>query len=450
MIHGKTKIELYNPNTKIKNIVKSENTFQSAVLAKHLNPYGEFSLPNGGWNYTNLVGGLLLFKNAIQVGERFMPAGNKMVGQGYRGCVTQGTYSLLGTFNQAESAASDAAITQVYDFETNQANGQIGCIALTSYKGGQIGYGIGSNTPYALYSFDDGFGANIGEVGNQGGYYNGFQYYVSGYSNGVLSIRKTPVDVEKGSIFRGLAKTLTFDLEELEITPKSVDAYWNIMGDCGNGVFRFWSEQIGYSSSPVASGGTIYYYEFDATTETLSQKTLTNTSGETLPIANYGVQFRGDKVFIAAYNGQTTGNVYVFKASDSTFLKKFTGVSNFSYYNGTSAPQFLPCELCDDLFLLQGYNSTIGQYTYLWDAVADTTERMNLTYNRNTGNNFGAMSQMRSVDGILKYGARITNSNYSAYVAKNPLYLATINNLQSPVTKTAAQTMKVTYTLTES
>lgn len=31
----------------------------------------------------------------------------------------------------------------------------------------------------------------------------------------------------------------------------------------------------------------------------------------------------------------------------------------------------------------------------------------------------------------------------------NPLYLATINNLNSPVTKTAAQTMKVTYTLTE-
>lgn len=446
MIHGRTKIELYNPNTKIKNIVKSENTFQSAVLAKHLNTYGEFSLPNGGWNYTNLVGGLLLFKNAIQVGSRFMPAGNKMVGQGYRGSVTQGTYSLLGTFNQAESAASDAAITQVYDFETNQANGQIGCIALTSYKGGQIGYGIGSNTPYALYTFDDGFGAGIGEVGNQGGYYNGYQYYVSGYSNGVLSIRKTPVDVEKGSIFRGLAKTLTFDLEELGITPKSVDAYWNIMGDCGDGVFRFWSETIG-SGQSVASGGTIYYYEFDAENETLTQGTLTNTSGETISIANYGVQFRGDKVFIASYNNSQTGNVYVFDAEDSTFIKKFTNIQNFSYYNGTIAPQFLPCELSDDLFLLQGYSS--GQYTFLYDAVADTTERMNLTYQRNTGNNFGAMTQMRSCEGILKAGARIANNNYQAYVAKNPLYLATINNLQSPVTKTAAQTMKVTYTLTE-
>ena len=32
---------------------------------------------------------------------------------------------------------------------------------------------------------------------------------------------------------------------------------------------------------------------------------------------------------------------------------------------------------------------------------------------------------------------------------KNPLILATINNLDSPVTKTAAQTMKITYTLTK-
>ena len=177
MIHGKTKIELYNPNTKIKNIIKSENTFQSAVLAKHLNTYGEFSLPNGGWDYSNLVGGLLIFKNTIQVGNRFMPAGNKMVAHGYRGSVTQGEYPLLGTFNSAESSASASAITQVYDFATNQGNGQISCICLSSLKGGQIGYGLGGNAPYALLNFDNLLGSNIGESGNQGGYYDGYLYF---------------------------------------------------------------------------------------------------------------------------------------------------------------------------------------------------------------------------------------------------------------------------------
>ena len=35
-------------------------------------------------------------------------------------------------------------------------------------------------------------------------------------------------------------------------------------------------------------------------------------------------------------------------------------------------------------------------------------------------------------------------------IIHNPLYLATINNLDSSVTKTAVQTMKVVYTLEES
>jgi len=35
-----------------------------------------------------------------------------------------------------------------------------------------------------------------------------------------------------------------------------------------------------------------------------------------------------------------------------------------------------------------------------------------------------------------------------ACVVVNPYYLATINNLSSPITKTADKTMKITYTLT--
>ena len=41
MIHGKTKIELYNPNTKIKQIIREENTFQSSVLASYMRNLGE-------------------------------------------------------------------------------------------------------------------------------------------------------------------------------------------------------------------------------------------------------------------------------------------------------------------------------------------------------------------------------------------------------------------------
>lgn len=37
----------------------------------------------------------------------------------------------------------------------------------------------------------------------------------------------------------------------------------------------------------------------------------------------------------------------------------------------------------------------------------------------------------------------------NAKVMRLPLYLATVNNLDEPVTKTNAQTMKVTYVVTK-
>ena len=439
VIHGRTKIELYNPNTKIKQVFRDENTFQSSVLAKVCDPFGEFSLPRW-FSYSDSVGGIFLFRDAITVGSEFMPAGNKMIGHGYRGCVTQGNYPYMGTFNSSESSAGATAITQVYDYATNQANGTIGCVSLTSVRGGQIGYGITSD-PWTYSEFEDMLGAYVGDAGCLGGYYNGYNYQVTGYNEGVLSIGKTPVDVQKGNIFRGFTKTLTFDVSQIG-TPKSCNWYWCIMGDVGSGKFRFWAEAEG-NGIYVASGDPIYYYEFDATTETLSQHTLTNNSGEGLQLSNYGVQFYGDYCLINSFNSY---NGYLFKVSNGSFVKKFDGcIMQYSLYNGDTGRYFLPAELCDDMILLPYRDSSNYHRTYLYDIVSDTIYKMNLQENSSSGRQYGRMTQLRSVDGhILKSQMRSRE-----YVGRNPLYLATINNLQNPVTKTAAQTMKVTYTLTE-
>ena len=366
-----------------------------------------------------------------------------MVAHGYRGCVTQGSYPYLGTFNSSESSAGATAITQVYDYATNQANGTIGCVCLTSLKGGQIGYGFNGDK-YANYELGTLASGAIGLVGAQSGYYDGYRYYVSGYSDSILSIQKTPISVGKSSIFRGLAKTLNFDISEIgNHFNAPFDPYWIMLGDCGNGIFRFCCPAVGNGKS-VASGSEIYYYEFDAVNETLEEKSFTNNSGVTLSLGNYGVQFRGDKCFIAngADYGSTSVNVYAFDMSDGSLIHTFTQMGNFARYEGNYAPNYVPNELSDNLFLL----IQITGYPALYDAVADETYNMNLRTNSNNWSK-GAMTQMRSVQrGILKSFDRAEGN---CYVGKNPLYLATINNLQSPVTKTAAQTMKVTYTLTE-
>lgn len=441
-IYGKVEIVTKTKHGLVEK-VKGENTFQASVLAKVLDKKGEFNLPTW-WDYANLVGGLFLFDKAIPSNSRFMPAGTKMLGHGYRGCVTQGTYPLLGTYNASESAASASGIVQTYDFATNQANGNIKSVCLTSKMGGQIGYGIGNNDPYAYLEFQDILGAGIGMEGAQSGFYNGYRYYVSDYSNGKISIQKTPIDVEKGNIFRGFSKTLEFTVSEIG-TPKDVNPYWNIMGDCGSGKFRFWSEQVGGTPASVGSGGTIYYYEFDAANETLTQETFNNTSGETIRLCNYGVQFIGKYCFVSQFNYGTVSTDYlIFDVDNNTFVKKLTGYADFAIYNGSSSTYYLPSEISDDLFLLAKMSGN-NVYTVFYDIVADEVQKANLQANNYSSQEYGRPTQMRSLDNVLKFQIRDRN-----YVCQNPLYLATIFNVpNNGVIKDATITMKVTYTLSE-
>ena len=69
---------------------------------------------------------------------------------------------------------------------------------------------------------------------------------------------------------------------------------------------------------------------------------------------------------------------------------------------------------------------------------------------RNSGSGYYIHSAQSTslVNGYYQMG-QTTNLGQQSPIAQMPFYLATINNLQSAVTKTAAQTMKVTYTLTE-
>lgn len=430
--------------------VSGENTFQASVLAKVLDRNGELGLPMLN-SYTDSVGGILLFDKAIPANSEFMPAGTKMVAHGYRGCTTQGTYPLLGTYNTSESSTSAQAITQVYDYATNQANGTIKAVSLTSYSGGVIGYGVGNNAPWNSYRLGNYAGSGLGgEEGARGGYYNGYRYYPLGVSDGVLSIQKMPVNVTKGNIFRGLAKTLTFDLAELGITPRTVIPYWTIVWDIGGGKFRFWSEYEGYNGNApvVANDGSIYYYEFDATTETLSQGTITNTSGDSIRLGNYGVAFLDDKCFIANYGDNQYTTVYIFDVTNNTFIRKINTASNFAYYNGQYAPTYLPGEITDGLYLMSAWNPSASQhYSFLYDSVNDTTERMNLAIS--TTGDFSQVRKMKSVSSIIGMGfGRAAGSSYG-WACIEPWYLATIYNLSTAVTKDASMTMKVIYTLTE-
>ena len=136
MIHGETDIVLKNIKTGLVERFHSENTFQSAVLRDqflNMPDIKQNPLNNGTFSgdiQKALAGGLLLFKNAIEVGNYFMPAGNKMIGCGAKDTVNVDLPTELGSYNSVESAEGNTSLTRVWDFATHQANGTIGCVCL--------------------------------------------------------------------------------------------------------------------------------------------------------------------------------------------------------------------------------------------------------------------------------------------------------------------------------
>ena len=460
MIHGKTKIELYNPNTKIKNIIKSENTFQSNVLADYFRHFGELgcdAFDSGYYDGTNLwknaLGGIFLLKNPETVGNKFMSLGNVMVGNGSYGLSNSGSPNELGSYNSQESSESGTEITQVYDFATNQANGNIGCVCLTSRVGGYIGYGnkggqSHSSNNYAFNSLQS--YRNVLDFTVGSAYQNYLVEPLGDYSDGKLRIKLTRASLITGSAFNGFSKNLEFDLIEVG------DAY-NMSGqvlnygcdkvfDIGNGIFRFIPAVSG--GKTVAPSGTVYYYEFDAVNETLTQKSFTNSSSNSLIVSNYNwvevnhVVFN-DKYAFCHTGEPTQGNGYIVEVFDITTSEHIDTINahNFDQYGDIRRHQTVVLDNGWIAFDLRaGYNSF-----FMYDAVNKTMYKINAG-----SSSIGLVANPSVGAGMLE---RIKSSYSSSANVKgmihNPLYLATINNLDSYVTKTANQTMKVTYTLTE-
>lgn len=448
-IHGHTSIVLKNVKTGMIDRVESDNVFQSSVMQKFYKGYGcltaDTTTCSGldshvsfAENWKAKVGGILLFKNAIQEGSQFMPAGNVMIGNGRCGLTHTGLPTECGSWNDIESSATANAITQVYDFTTDQANGTIGCVCLTSRAGGAIGYG-NNNGKLGDYMMNEDQKAKYNGPISTGNpqtrvfeaWSKNIQHDFSMNSDGIFTVTKTKRPITSASIFDGSSVSQTYDLSA------DVPSGWRSVGIpevVADGLIRMF---LGNGTN-VGVGGDMLYIEYDVVNETATVKTLTNSSTATVKIGdNTTSKFvMGDYAIVAT----ASNNYYeIFNVTNGTLIKEIfadnasTNTSNWN--NWDSYPDLI----APDLFCIKQNN-----VPKIYDAVADTVKTINLLSKGGGAGYYSVFTQHGEYDfmrGIFAY-------NYG-FVIHNPLYLATINNLQTAVTKTAAQTMKVTYTLTE-
>ena len=447
-VKGTTKIELYNPTTRIKKVFRDENTFQSANIAKwlanlgdnNIKPYGNQTFTAAPWKC--IVGGLLLFRDTITVGSQFMPAGNKMTGKAAVDVANLSTPRELGSYNEQESAISASALTQVYDFTTSQANGDINCVCLTSREGGLVGYGNSSGERYTGATTDFGFYGKEIDISNseeRSGIFaeNGRRYFVTADSTDIIVNERKAIALQNtSSIFAG--QTTQYNFAKSGYNEKyNTDAFYYYY--IGNNKIAI----IAAGYGDVTSGGTLYYLEFDCSAHTLTQKTLVNSASVTISIGsgyNPGTKsyFTRTGKFVTC-GTENVGGAWIYYP---IMFDLSTGVVDFSGKDLLEAERTKGC-LCvgSDLFI---YNK------HIIDLQNDTVYPIDT--NGLTGWGGGAYGRTDPsgdfADGYFQIGCGNQGYHISKLIA-NPLYLATINNLDNTVTKTAAQTMKVTYTLTE-
>ncbi len=443
-VKGHTKIELTDIHTGKKQVIEKDNAFQAGVLASYMRSMGAYNnnpYANSTWAgqpiWRNLCGGIFCFRDPIDNSEdeiEYMPAGNEMVANGAYMINNAGTPIELGSYNEVESSTSgNDSVTFVYDWLTSQGNGVISCVCLTTEIGGYIGYG---NPSGESHSTKKSFSANQSSRNLMGFVMGNYAYHFTALDteNKTLTYTKTPVEITKGSIF----DNLTESTETITYTGNNPSWYMSVQDaiPIGNGKCIVVC-MGGYNSGWVyIANGTVFtpFIVVDLINGTAHSVTLTNTTGVPLHICIYGGfgLTAIDENYACFHSESGAGgndHTYRIKYTQSTDTWTDMGAigTNSNQRTGIIGGIITP--------------NILRVFSHVYDEVNDTV------YPINGSQNYIHYNPENDTITYTDGAGRDAYNGTSAY--KNPLILATVNNLETPVTKTAAQTMKITYTLTK-
>lgn len=359
--------------------------------------------------YEKLLGGLLLFDNTLteQASNMHFPSSAKLVG--YAGQAANSTDTMCGSLNSAESTFISNGFTTVWDFLTSQANGTIASLGRTSFYFPSypaiVTSSPGSIKPSSISPSGTMGGevsfSSAGTVAYLGWDETNKYLFLTPFSNVTVGgvtyyskdIYKVQKDFYKVCLINAVPPAAKLSLVKTLTSSDGNTSAYNWVYDKYDNCFLY------------ATGTTLHIVS--AVDGTHTTKTLTGTSGG---------------AFVVTEN-------YYWRATGSTIYQiQRTNVANVQSIS-VAAAQLAPSEN-DIVFAGNSSNEN-------WIVYPD-----------------GATIKIQTATSALQYSPRqagpyyITGGLYSEW-ASNPHYLGTIANLDSPVTKTSSQTMKITYTLTE-
>ena len=202
-------------------------------------------------------------------------------------------------------------------------------------------------------------------------------------------------------------------------------------------------------SSKTQVNETIKYCELDmANNYAIAVNTFTNNTAGYIPPNSYDEYGRKEYgctypffvtrhyVICVSVDSKNKSKVCVVKRNDNTQVKVMHTVAGDNILYQTTSLRIRPVFWNENIALISLYDGNISFYKIIeFDTgIAIDTNIKSITQSNTV--DIGNGSVFASTGGNLRYSMTF-----------NPFILCTKNNLDSPVTKTASQTMKITYTL---
>ena len=501
MLKGHTKIELINEDGS-KKTVEHDNMITTAVDHFLKSYRGELppilKMSNNGDSYAkNLFGGIMLFDDTLSsnADEYFIPS-TKITGY-----ASQDAYAGLdvarGSFNESESGLQDnGSYKFVWDFTTAQANGKIQSLGLCPNIMGQIGASDSIHTSEMkefrfIKSVPEPFIDNmLPSNGNTDGVSNytllicaiigdiayathedNIEYNNSNSSvfilnnGGKLVLRRFKLGATNVGLCDKVSKARYIDTVEVPLPSE----FTNVLTSDGYGAVATTfdakhNKLIVYPcaiKSNIAVNGTTKYCEIELTNSMKTTVyTYTNTTAGVLPSASdysyylntnlrtsYDAHLKlyvCEDYIVSITKKDNYHNMYVTKRADNTQVKEVVCNGSNVLHTKTVGCGFCPMYRNGNI-LIFGLKDSYSTSNYPWgiyilDMSTGVAKETNSTdfYAHNVIANYNP----------LVWVSNGTNLGYVLNI--NPFVLTTKNNLDSAVTKTASQSMKITYTLTES
>lgn len=496
-LQGKTTIEITNTKTGEKKVVEHKNRVTKAA-AEILKPFGLYSgsgllYASSKDEYKSLVellfGSLILLDTTVGSDENavHIPPGASVIGTAGYKIANTGTGSILGSYNSVESEIDyeNGTIKFVYDFNTNQGNGTIKSVCL-SQRNGYLG---------ALF-----------ETGSHGTQRLEYKYYADTLGGDIMCTYYKfaeplsffpwimEIDEDNDEIIQCFLSVRSADVEDdlpsfiFQKYPgflKSFDPFLNryngavkiksieyiksqhpVLRTGSNDTyifknFDFENRTMYFVNTPavtVPSEGTFQIYAINVDTKQETFYSLTNKTGITLGSSSYEfahinvsgtlswthysypfLNFFVYDGYIYCRNGGILVKININDSDDFVNIQNDTSESVLYAHDAYGGRIY---SYCDTSSLNQGY---------CYGTVLDTDK--NMVYNWPISHYRPGRFMLFPIKGrnVVQLSTKTTTASSNIEdgltLVVRPNYLATVNDLSTPITKTSEDTMKITYTL---